>query len=228
MKAPPVLRVTSYEQRECFTNNENQIAQVALFNFEKNLVPISVANTNDEALTFYKDTTLGMSKLVSDRLIQEVNQKQTKSFNEVDPMYDLESGKKAIGKDIKIICSMDFRNILDDFSDNYSINQWDVGKCDASSHRIDVKPGSQPMKLANRRIPVDYKKDLKGKSEAFMTKELITPCHSPYSAPPKPVPKKNGKLRLVKDYKNLNAQTIKSCWSKIFLIHFKEVFISRQ
>ena len=45
-----------------------------------------------------------------------------------------------------------------------------------------------------------------------MTKEMITPCHSSYSAPSMLVLKKSGKLRLVIDYRKLNEQTIKSCW----------------
>ena len=70
-----------------------------------------------------------------------------------------------------------------------------------------MKPGSQPIKLPNRRMPVHYNDDLTGKIDAFMTKELITPCHSPYSAPAMLVPKKNGKLRLVTDYIKLKKKT---------------------
>ena len=211
-KAPPVAKVALFEPHERFIDNENQIAQDALFRFEKGIVPITVANTIDEVLTIYKDTTLGSSQLLPDRLIREINQKQMKNYNDVDPKYDLENVKKGIGKEINNNCRADFRNLIDGFSDIFSINQWDLGKCDATSHKIDVKPGSQPIKLPNRRMPVHYKDDLKEKIDAFMNKEVITPCHSPYSAPAMLVPKKNGKLRLVIDYRKLNEQTIKSCW----------------
>ena len=60
-------------------------------------------------------------------------------------------------------------------------------------------------------MPVHYKDDLKEKIDAFMSKELITHCHSPYSAAAMLVPKTNGKLRLLLDYRKLNEQTIKFC-----------------
>ena len=155
---------------------------------------------------------MGSSQLVSDRPIQEINQKQMKNYSEVDPKYDLENVKKAISKEINNNCWADFRNLTDDYGDIFSINQWDLGESDAISHRTDVKPGSQPLKLPNRRMPVHYKDDLKEKVDAFINKELITPSHSPYSAPAMLVPKKNGKPRLAIDYRKLNEQTIKSCW----------------
>ena len=74
-KAPPVARAVLFEPLERFIDNENQIAQYALFSFEKRIVPITITNTNDEVLTIYRDTTLGSSQLVSDCLIQELNQK---------------------------------------------------------------------------------------------------------------------------------------------------------
>ena len=60
-KALPVARVALFEPHERFIDNENPIAQDALFSFEKGIVLITIANTNDEVLTIYKDKTLGSS-----------------------------------------------------------------------------------------------------------------------------------------------------------------------
>ena len=115
MERPPVARVALFEPHERFINTENQKAQDALFSFEKGIVPITIANTNDEVLTIYKDTTLESSQLVSDRLIQEINRKQMKNNNEVDPKYDLENVEKATSKEKNNNCAADFRNLIDDF-----------------------------------------------------------------------------------------------------------------
>ena len=57
-KVPPVAIVALFEPHERFISNENQMAQDVLFTFEIGIVPITIANTNDEVLTIYKDTTL--------------------------------------------------------------------------------------------------------------------------------------------------------------------------
>ena len=191
-----------------FINAENQKTQDSLFSVEKGIVPIPFANRIDEVLTIYNDTTMGSCQLVSDRLIQEVNQKQTKKYNEADPTPDLENVKKTTSKEIYKNFRADFRNLIDDFGDMFSINQCDLGNCDATSHGLDVKPGSQLIKLPKRRKTVLYKGYLKAKIDAFMTKELITPCHNRYSAPTMLVPIKNGNLRLVIDYRKQNEKEL--------------------
>ena len=98
------------------------------------------------------------------------------------------------------------------FSDIFSKSEWDLGKCDVTTHRMEVEPGSKPVKIPTRRMPLHYKEDLQKKIDAFLEKELITPCHSPYSAPAMLVSKKNGKMRLVIDYHQLSKRTIKSTW----------------
>ena len=109
---------------------------------------------------------------------------RNKKYNEVDPKYDFENIKKAISKDTNNNCRADVRNLIDEHSDFFPNNQWHLGKCDATSHRIVVKPGSQTIKLPNRRRPVQDKK-----IDDLVTKELNTSCHSLYSAPAKLVPK---------------------------------------
>ena len=113
-EAPPVARVALFDPHERFIDSESQIAQDAMFSFEKVLVLITVANTNDEVMKIDKDTTLGSSQQVSDRLIQEINQKQMKNYNTLDPKYNLEYVKKAISKEINKICRAVFRNLMDD------------------------------------------------------------------------------------------------------------------
>ena len=110
---------------------------------------------------------------MSDRSIQEVNQKQTKNY-EVEPKYDLKNVKEAKSKEINKNIRADIRFLIDDYSDIFSIIQSDPGKWDASCHRRDVKPSSQPKTLPKKRIPVHYEDDLKEKIDAFMTRKLIT------------------------------------------------------
>ena len=57
--------------------------------------------------------------------------------------------------------------------------------------------------------------------DVFLEKELRTPCHSPYTAHAMLVPEKNGKLRLVFDYRQLTKQAIKSRWP---ILSIKEIF----
>ena len=46
------------------------------------------------------------------------------------------------------------------------------------------------VKITTRRMPLHYKEDLQKEIDVFLEKELVTPCHSPYSAPAWLVPKK--------------------------------------
>ena len=105
-----------------------------------------------------------------------------------------------------------FAAIANEFRHVFSSSEWDLGKCDATSHKIDVHPGSKPIKIPNRRMPLHYKEDLQSKLDVFLEKDLIAPCHSPYSSPAMLVPMKKGNIRLVIDYRRLNKQTVKSSW----------------
>ena len=60
-----------------------------------------------------------------------------------------------------------FSELINEFSDVFSKNQWDISQCDLTTHKIQVEPGSRPIKLTNRRMPLHYKDDLQKKSMLF-------------------------------------------------------------
>ena len=68
-----------------------------------------------------------------------------------------------------------FAQLLRIFSDVFSKLEWDIGKRDLVPHKIDLYPGSKPVKLPNRRMPMHFKKDLRQKINKFLEQKLITP-----------------------------------------------------
>ena len=174
-------------------------------------------NSGDEPVNVYKETTLGTSEKVPKEHnhyigVHKLEDNLKTEFNRTDEKNNLMHVKTAVTKHPPDLLQDEFDSLIDDILGVFSKNEWDVGKCDETSHKIDVYPGSRPVKLSNRRMPPNYKEDLRKKHHAFLEKDLITPCHSPYSAPATLVPKKNVKLRLLNNYRQFNNKTIKSCW----------------
>ena len=110
------------------------------------------------------------------------------------------------------ICAQ-FAQLLCTFSDVFLKSEWDIGKCDLVRQKIDLHPVcSKLVKLPKCRMPMRFKKNLRQEIDIFSNHKLITPCHSPCSSTATVVPKKNGKLKLVIDNRQLNKQMVCSCW----------------
>ena len=138
--------------------------------------------------------------------------KNAKLTDKRDANYDLKFVQNSVDTGSSVETKAKFFELISEFSDVFSKNEKDIGQCDVTAHKKQTEPGSRPIKLPNRRLPLHYKQDLQAKIIAFPEQKHITPCYSPFSAPAMLVPKKNGKLRLVIDYRQMNEQTIKSCW----------------
>ena len=212
-KRPPIQVCTLFEPRDKFEPKNDVSAQNVLFDFTEEVIPIAIDNKTEEEITIYKNTTLGFSEIVPEAVINNISKLPKLLPAPIkNNKYDLNILKKSVDKDIPKRFHDQFGSLVKEFSDIFSKSECDLGKCDVTTHRTEIEPGSKPVKIPTRRMPLHYKEDLLKKIDVFLEKELITPCHSPCSAPAMLVPKKNDKLRLFIDYRQLNKQTIKSTW----------------
>ena len=77
-------------------------------------------------------------------------------------------------------------------------------------HRIDLVTGAEPVNGAIYRMSDHELKELKKQLEDLLNHGFIKPSLSPFGSPVLFVKKKDGSMRLVVDYRKLNAQTIKN------------------
>ena len=199
-KRPPIQVCALFEPKEKFEPNNEVSAPNVLFDLTEEVIPITIDNQTEEEITIYKNRTLGFSEIVPEAVINNIS-KLPKSLPAPikNNKYDLNILKKSVDKDIPKRFHDQFGSLVKEFSDIFSKSEWILGKCDVTTHRIEVEPGWKPVKIPTRRMSLHYKEDLQKRSDVFREKELITPCHSPYSATAMLVPKKNGNLRLVID-----------------------------
>ena len=179
------------------------------------MIPARLINPLED-VTVYKGTSLGSFSVVGSAEIAAMNRViadlPDQPQGQVTDKYDVKEVIKQTQSSMDPLIRAQLVQLLRTFSYVFSQSEWDIGKCDLVQHNIDVYPGSKPLKLPNRRMPMQFKQDLRQNIDEFLEHNLITPCHSPYSSPAMLVPKKNGKIRLVINYRQLNKQTVKSCW----------------
>ena len=89
----------------------------------------------------------------------------------------------------------------------------DLGKSKLFPHKIELIPGSSPIKLKSYRLSKSQTKALKSILINLIKNKLIIPSGSSWAFPVVLVPKKNGDWRMCVDFRALNNITIKDSYS---------------
>ena len=154
-----------------------------------------------EDVTVYKGKSLGSFSVVGSAEIAAMNRVIANlpdySQGQVPDKYDVKEVTEQTQSSMDPQIRAQFLQLLLTFSDVLSKSESDIGKCDLVQHKVDLYPGSKPVKLSTRRMPMHFKKDLRQKIDNILEHKMITPCDSPYGSPAMLVPMKNGKLRLI-------------------------------
>ena len=68
---------------------------------------------------------------------QTRGQSPTKN-NGTHKKYNLSHAKTAVNNGLPVSLQDQFDNLIDEFSDVFSKNEWDIGKCDVTSYKVHV------------------------------------------------------------------------------------------
>jgi len=121
----------------------------------------------------------------------------------------------------------EFRNetlkVLENNIDIIATSSEELTPSDLPPHRINLKPGVNPIKQRAYRLSKLKSDILKEELTKLIEKKLIEPSCSEWSSPVVLVPKKNGKWRMCVDYRKVNDMTIKDSYA---LPYIDEIFDS--
>ena len=101
-------------------------------------------------------------------------------------------------------------DLLKEFKDCFASEYYEMPGLDQSivKHRLPIKPRYRPFKQAPRRFNPNVLDDIKKETERFLEVKFIWPCqYAKWISNVFPVYKKNGKLRVCIDFRDLNKAT---------------------
>ena len=101
--------------------------------------------------------------------------------------------------------------LLEDFSDVFSRDEFDLGNFTALEHTIDTGD-AKPFRMGLRRTPPGFQKEEEVMIKNLLDAGVIQESASPWASAPVPVRKKDGSLRFCIDFRKLNSLTVRDAF----------------
>ena len=99
-----------------------------------------------------------------------------------------------------------YQKLLENCHEVFSRNKGDLGRSNLVEHDISLKT-REPVYVKQFKIPEAHMKEVEVHLKEWLKLGVVEPCRSKYNSPIFVVPKKDGTLRVVQDFRALNAQT---------------------
>ena len=101
---------------------------------------------------------------------------------------------------------LQFRGLLADYHDIFSLNDDERGETDLVEFKIDTGE-AHPRRQPARRVPFSARREIAKQLEKMQKDNVIQPSESPWASPVVLVRKRDGSLRFCVDYRALNSVT---------------------
>ena len=121
--------------------------------------------------------------------------------------------KLNLGDETKLTCiqQSQFRDLIYDHPEVFSLHNEDLGFCDQIRHTITTTM-DKPVYLAHCTIPPQLQGEVHKCLDTWLQQGIIRPLQSPYASQVVIVQKKTGEIRLCMDYRKLNSITVRDAF----------------
>jgi len=170
----------------------------------KNCSPIEITIEKGEPLGVVENISGLPTKQV---FVNEVSRKMVKK----KPVPHLSEDRE---KEIKLKLRMNvpedyleaYQKLVFKYHDVFSKDKYDLGRAKGFTHKIHLK-NNDPVFVKQFKIPDMHQTVIKQQIHEWLKMGIIERCNSPYNSSVFLVPKKNGGLRIVQDFRALNSNS---------------------
>ena len=169
-------------------------------------IPVQLENVSNKPITIPSDVPLCMLQdvFVVGCMPQDAEQHQAREFLSMFDLNELSGNLSA--DEIQRLNSLLYK-----WENVFSVGEWDLGRTDLISHRINMTD-DQPLKQRHRRIPPAMYDEVRQHLKDMLNAGLIRDSYSPWASPLVLVRKKDNSLRLCIDFRLVNKKTIRDSY----------------
>jgi len=169
----------------------------------QNCAPFSIDISSQEVVGTIENVNNERTYLLDQELINSITIER--------PMVPLTGqDRKFLAENETIIVPAQFQEryvaLLEKCHEVFSRNKSDLGKSDLIVHDISLR-SKEPVYVKQFKIPDAHMKTVEDHVREWLKLGVVEPCRSKYNSPIFVVPKKDGTLRVVQDFRALNTQT---------------------
>ena len=182
---------------------------------DNGLVTVPIYNCSPLSVEIDRNEFIGVIENASTREIREINprylsavaaekekQRQKEQLSEEKKKFIFENVNLTVPDEFK----SDYLAVILKNHECISRHKFDLGRTETLLHEISLK-SEEPVYVKQFRIPDAHREEVEKHVNEWLKMGVVQPCRSKFNSPIFAVAKKNGGIRLVQDFRALNAQT---------------------
>ena len=184
-------------------------------NIKNRKVKIVLANNLDSEVTIQRGTVVCQAEVYKVPIV-EVKEIPSSVAQRIDSIYEesqfLCQRKLAIEQQLNEVdfpdSKQDLLNLLGKYEKIVALRGDKLGSTDKIKHHIAIPPNTPPIYIPAYRVPYSQKEKIDDEVGKLLDQGIIRESNTPWSFPLLCIPKKDGSMRLVVDFRKLNEVTV--------------------